>query len=130
MTGPQLFRYVTIAELLAKLGETNDRAARRRLVRRIRARERATGRTLLIQDEPGVAGSALRTTMALARDALPELYERDKVLAEHLARRLDAIEESYLDVRKQNLALRACVKRLSDRVETLEGQPKPAQPGP
>lgn len=102
MSGARLFRYITIAELLAELGEEPNRANRARLLRRIRARERATGRRVLIQDEPGAARSTLRTTMALVRDALPELFRSDAELAAKLSARLESIEKRLEDCRLRN----------------------------
>lgn len=113
----RLYRYMTIAELLVQLGEEPNRANRARLLRRIRARERATGRRVLIQDVPGVARSTLRTTMALVRDALPELFRTDMDLAARLAARLESIEKLLEDCRARDNALAARIRGLKADIQ-------------
>lgn len=115
MTTTKLHKYITIAELLVKLGEPNDEAARRRLIRRIRARERALGVSILEQDQPGEPGSPLRTTMAWIRKYMPKVVERDREIVSELARRLSALEDSLLECRLRENAL-------ASRVRSLENQ--------
>lgn len=113
MTEQRLVQYITASELLVRLGQEPNPANRRRLVRRIRARERALGRQLLIQDDPGARGSVVRTTMALVRDALPELFRRDLELAEHIQARLESLEEYERETRAR---INAVAARLRDHM--------------
>lgn len=116
MSTTKLHKYITIAELLVKLGEVSEaseatRAQRRRLIRRIRARERALGVTILEQDQPGEARSAFHVTMADIRRYMPKMVERDRELIAQLVRRLSALEDSVLECRLRENALAARQKQ-------------------
>ena len=110
-SGEDLSGPLTLNELLVKLGKIPSRAARRQLIRRIRARERRTGKELLLQNLPGEGGSTFYTTMALIRQHLKELQWRDRTIENALRTRLAKLEESCRLNTQRNSALASLIRR-------------------
>lgn len=107
-----LHRYLSLRELAAALGEPWSEAARRRLLRMLRARERACGKQILLRRGLGPIQGRWCTTLALLRAHCPELFDRRDMAAELLEERLERwSERERIQDRKIN-AIGARLRRL------------------
>lgn len=117
MPRPRLTALMTPRELAERLGWPTEKYAVRRLVRRIKARERVLGEQIFMR----MPGGRLMTSDALLLHHMPEIVRTRDEVTEKVRQNLSSIEEklAILDVRDKAIAAR--VRELADRVRKLEG---------
>lgn len=107
---------MTPRELAIKLKWPTDRKSIRKLIRRIKAKERVLGQQIFIR----LSGGRLQTTDALLRHHMPELVQTRDEMQEMIKEELDHIQEQIATLNVRDRALAARIKIVLDRVKALE----------
>jgi isoleucyl-tRNA synthetase len=105
--------YLTLEEVAKAIGREWCPAERKRILREIRARERAAHAKILIDISTGGTRPCWRTTSPLLRQHMPEWFDRRDRVAELLTKRLETNDAKW---RRQEMLNR----HLAMRLRTLE----------
>lgn len=121
--------YLTVSDILRLQGLPVVRKEKKRLQRRLVARERSTGANFLhrTSDAPN---APIMATLADLRRYMPELFDRREEAIEFLKESIEELRQDALEGKARDKALAARCRSLSERLKAVEQWSKVVHSGP